>query len=144
MSSKKDREKRKMLAARRRRDAKRSGEPKMSAVILELAEPLLKRYGDTPSLSHNIIALTIAAWNKAVLPADMQEGFDEKVLQALGPIDNSQDGREVIAYTMNLIAERRKQYYPHLRKYILSFDIDVSEGKTSLNVASASLPVGNT
>lgn len=140
MSSKKDREKRKMLAARRRRDAKRSGEPKMSAVILELAEPLLKRYSDTPRITHSIIALTIAAWNKAVLPLNMQEGFDEKVLQALGPMGDTKDGREVIAYTMNLIAERRKQYYPNLRKYIVSFDIDVSEGKTSLNVASAELP----
>jgi hypothetical protein len=140
MSSKKNKQRHRRLAAERRRAAMSGGEPKMSAVILELAEPLLKRYGDTPSLSHNIIALTIAAWNKAVLPADMQEGFDEKVLQALGPIGNSRDGREVIAYTMNLIAERTKQYYPNLRKYIVSFDIDVLEGKTSLNVASAALP----
>jgi len=140
MSSKKDREKRKMLAARKRRDAKRSGEPKLSAVILELAEPLLKRYGDTPRTARSIIALAIAAWNKAVLPATMQEGFDEQVLHALGPIGDTKDGREVIAYTMNVIAERRKQYYPNLRKYIVSFDIDVSEGQTRLNVASAELP----
>ena len=112
----------------------------MSAVVLELAEPLLKKYGDTPRRSQSIIALTIAAWNKAVLPAEMQEGFDQKVLHALGPVGNSADGREVITYTMNLIAERRKTYYPHMRKYIVDFELGVSEGKISLHVASAEIP----
>jgi hypothetical protein len=41
MSSKKNTKKHKRLAAERRRAAMTGGEPKMSAVILELAEPLL-------------------------------------------------------------------------------------------------------
>jgi hypothetical protein len=93
-----------------------------------------------PGLSQNIIALTIAAWNKAVLPAEMQEGFDQKVLHALGPMSDSREGREVIAYTMNLIAGRRRKYYPHLRRYIVSFAFGPSEGMFILNVASAPIP----
>ncbi len=122
-----------------KRKRKEASQPRMSAVILELAEPLLKRYGNTPKLRQNVVTLTIAAWNKAVLPLNMQEGFDEKVLQTLGPIGDSKDGREVIAYTMNLIAEQRKKLYPHLRKYIVDFEIGEVEGRVSLNVASADL-----
>jgi hypothetical protein len=44
------------------------GEAKMSAVVLQLAEPLLKQHGKTPQQAAAIIMLTIAAWNKSMFP----------------------------------------------------------------------------
>lgn len=123
----------------RRRVAGRGAQPKMSAVILELADPLLKRYASTPDLTQKIIAIAIAAWNKAVLPADMQEGFDRKVLESLGRAADDKEGREVVTYIMEFMAEQRRRYYPNLWKYIVSFDIGESGGQISLNVASTAL-----
>jgi hypothetical protein len=121
----------------------RDGEPRMSAVILELAEPLLKKYGNTPGRWQNIIALAIAAWNKAVLPANMQAAFDRKVLAAIARPGKDAEAAEVQVYIMDVIAKRRAERYPHLRKFIVSFDFVQSEGKFALNVASAPIPTGN-
>ena len=143
MSRKKNRSKehRKRMAARRLAGPPNSGdEPKMSAVILDLAEPLLKKYGDNPKRSQSIIALTIAAWNKAVLPAAMQEDFQKSVVGAVAPPGKMAEGIEVVTYITNLIAERRRKYYPDLQKYIVNFDFDESEGEFRLNVASALIP----
>ncbi|MEI8376789.1 MAG: hypothetical protein WCJ35_28575 [Planctomycetota bacterium] len=112
----------------------------MSAVILKLAEPLLKKYGDTPTRCKSIVAFAIAAWNKIVLPPEMQAEFQRMVLDAVVPPDKMAEGGEVIDYIMSVIAERRKTYYPHLRKYIVSFDFCPSEGMFALNVASAEIP----
>jgi len=115
-------------------------EPKMSAVILKLAEPLLKKYGDTPARCKSIVTFAIVAWNKMVLPTEMQAEFQKNVLDAVVAPDKMAEGGEVIDYITSVIAERRKQYYPHLRKYIVSFDFGPSEGMFALNVASAAIP----
>ena len=41
---------------------------KMSEVILKLAEPLLKKYGDIDKRIKTIIFLTIFEWNRLMLP----------------------------------------------------------------------------
>ena len=46
------------------------GEARMSAVILQVAEPLLKQHGKTPQRAEAIIMLTIAGWNKSMFPPD--------------------------------------------------------------------------
>ena len=43
---------------------------KMSAVILKLADPLLKQYGDNDNRTKAIISLTILKWNRLMLPED--------------------------------------------------------------------------
>ncbi len=123
----------------RRRAVRGGAHPKMSAVILELADPMLKQFGNAPDLTRNIITITIAAWNRAVLPANLQAGFEQKVLEALGPVAGGKNGREVVTSIMEFVAEQRKRYYPHLRSYIVNFDVSESEGQISLDVASTTL-----
>ena len=48
------------------------GQAKMSAVILKLAEPLMKQHGKTAEKAQAIIMLTIAGWNKSMFPPDKQ------------------------------------------------------------------------
>ncbi len=48
------------------------GEAKMSAVILQLAEPLIRKHGKTVERAEAIIMLTIAGWNKSMFPTDKQ------------------------------------------------------------------------
>jgi len=64
---------------------------------------------------------------------------EPKVLEALGPATDDEEGRGVVTYIMRFMAEQRKKYYPHLWNYIVSFDVDESGGQISLNVASTAL-----
>jgi hypothetical protein len=54
------------------------GETSMSAVVLQLAEPLLKQHGKTPQRSEAIIMLTIAAWNKSMFPVRQAAAHRER------------------------------------------------------------------
>ena len=47
------------------------GEAKMSAVVLQLAEPLMKQHGSTPERAVAIIMLAIGGWNKSMFPPDV-------------------------------------------------------------------------
>lgn len=59
----------------------------MSAVILQLAEPLLERHGDTPEQAESIIRLTIAGWNKSMFPPDKQPLIVKDLIDAFVPKD---------------------------------------------------------
>jgi len=109
----------------------------MSAVILELADPLLKQHA--PDLTPKILALAMAGWNKAVLPADMREDIDRSVLEALGRDTDDEEARAVVTHIMEFMAEQRRKHYPHLWKCIVDYDIQESEGQINLNVVSTPL-----
>ena len=65
------------------------GEARMSAVILEVAEPLLKRHGKTPERAKAVIMLVVAGWNKALLPPDKQPALEKEIIDHLVPEDGS-------------------------------------------------------
>ncbi len=121
----------------RRRVARMSAQPKMSAVILELADPLLKHY--PPDLTAKILPLALAGWNKAVLPAEMREDIDEKVLEAFGWDTDDEEARAIVTFIMEFMAEQRRKHYPHLWNCIVDYDIQESEGRINLNVVSTPL-----
>jgi len=58
---------------------------KMSAVILKLAEPLLKQFGDDDKRIETIVSLTIAEWNRLMLPGDEQENLQDVMIDTLSP-----------------------------------------------------------
>jgi hypothetical protein len=59
------------------------GEPRMSAVVLEVAEPFLKRHGKTPERAEAVIMLVVAGWNKALLPPDKQPALEKEIIDHL-------------------------------------------------------------
>jgi hypothetical protein len=120
--------------------AGRNDELKMSDVVLKLAEPLLKRYGNSPQRFESIIVLTIATWNKALLPADKQGSVEQELIDAVIPKDGSAEDVAAIVQAMDIIEERRKQLFPNLRKLIASYDLKFSDGRVSLNVGWAPIP----
>ena len=58
---------------------------KMSEVILKLADPLLKKYGDNDKRIETIISLTIIEWNRLMLPEDEREKFQDEMIDTLSP-----------------------------------------------------------
>ncbi len=82
---------------------------KMSAVILKLAEPLLKKYGDDDKRIETIVSLTIAEWNRFMLPEDDQENLQDVMIDILSPPGDDAETVGSLLYISDLIAERKKK-----------------------------------
>ena len=116
------------------------GEAKMSAVIVQLAEPLLKQHGTNAERAEAIISLTVAAWNKSMFPPDKQPIIERELIDCFVSEDLSAESIGVVAHFMNTVAERRKELFPDLRKIIVDYELDISDGQLTLNVSSAPVP----
>jgi hypothetical protein len=110
---------------------------KMSAVILKLAEPLLKKYGDDDKRIETIISLTIAEWNRLLLPEGEREEFQDKMFDTLSPPGDDATTVGSLLFISDLIAERKKKYFPDLNRVIINQELFVSDGNITLNIASA-------
>ena len=110
---------------------------KMSAVILKLAEPLLKKYGDIDKRIKTIISLTIFEWNRLMLPESEREKFQDEMINTLLPPDEEAETVDSILYLSDLIAERQKKYFPDIKKIIVDYELVVSGGNITLNISSA-------
>ena len=116
------------------------GEAKMSAVITQLAEPLLKQHGTNAERAEAIISLTVAAWNKSMFPPDKQPIIEKELIDCYVPKDGSAESVGVITHIMDTVAERREELFPDLRKVIVDYELDISGGHLTLNVTSAPIP----
>jgi hypothetical protein len=116
------------------------GEAKMSAVVLEVAGPLLKKHGKTPERAEAVIMLVIAGWNKALLPPDKQPALEKDIIDRLVPADGSAEAVGVAVYIMDMAAERREKLFPDIRKLIVDYKMEIADGRLTLNVTSAPIP----
>ena len=114
---------------------------KMSAVILKLAEPLLKKYGDDDKRIETIVSLTIIEWNRLMFPEDQREKFQDEMIDTFSPPDDDAETVGSLLYISDLIAKRKKKYFPNLKKVIVNQELIVSNGNITLNIASA--PIGS-
>jgi hypothetical protein len=138
----KDQERWKRLAAlgAKREIPTPEGEAKMSAVVLEVAEPLLREHGKTPERAKAVIMLVVAGWNKALLPPDEQPALEKEIIDQLVRKDGSAEAIGVAVSIMDTAADRREKLFPDLRKIIVDYEVDISEGRLTLNVSSAPIP----
>ncbi len=116
------------------------GEEEMSAVILELAEPLLKQHGTTAKRAKAVISLAVAGWNKSMLPADKQPNIEKDLIDCFVPKDGSSEVIGVAGHVMDVVAKRREDLFPNLRKIIVDFEPEIVGDSLTLNVTSAAIP----
>jgi len=116
------------------------GEAKMSAVVLQLAEPLLKQHAKNAERATAIISLTIAGWNKSMFPVEKQPLIEKELIDAFVPKDGSANAIGVAIHVLDIVAERREKLFPDLRKIIVDYELDISGGRLTLNVTSAPIP----
>ena len=116
------------------------GEAKMSAIILQLAEPLMKQHGTTAERAEALLMLTIAGWNKSMFPPGKQPLVEKDLINAFVPKDGSAEAVAVAVEVMDIIAERRPRFFPDLRKIIVDYDVEIGGGRLTLNVSSAPIP----
>jgi hypothetical protein len=138
----KDQERWKRLAAlgAKREIPTPEGEARMSAVILEVAEPLLKQHGKTPERAKAVIMLVVAGWNKALFPPDKQPVVEKEIVDHLVPEDGSAEAIGVAVDIMDTAADRREKLFPDLRKIIVDYEVEITGGRLTLNVTSAPIP----
>ena len=116
------------------------GEAKMSAVILQLADPLMKQNGTTAERAETILMLTIAGWNKSMFPPDKQPLIEKDLIDAFVPKDGSAEAVGVAVEVMDNIVERRQKLFPDLRKIIVDYEVEIGGGRLTLNISSAPIP----
>jgi len=116
------------------------GEEKTSAVILQLAEPLLKQHGKTEKRVETIISLAVAAWNKSMFPPDKQPAIENDLIDWFVPKDGSAEAVGNAVDFMDAIADRRRKLFPNLRKIIVDYELIVLGDRLTLNVTSAPIP----
>ena len=116
------------------------GEAKMSAVILQLADSMIKQHGKTAEQAEAIIMLTIAGWNKSMFPAEKQPIVEKDLIDCFVPKDGSAEAVGVAVGVMDFIAEQREKLFPDLRKIILDYEAEIGDGRLKLDVTSAPIP----
>ncbi len=79
------------------------GEAKMSAVLLQVAEPLLKKHGQTANRAEAIISLTIAGWNKSMFPPDQQPIIERDLIDCFVPKDGMAESVGAAIHLMDVI-----------------------------------------
>jgi len=137
--SKKNKSKRRAIPAGRGRVVVFGGEPKMSEVILDLVDPLLDGDVSNPKEVDFIIQLTIAAWNKSMSPVERQAAMEKEIIDTLVPPDGDAEQVGTILQALEIVEDRRKKLFPNLRRFVLDYDLRVSEGRVALNVVSQSM-----
>ena len=138
MSKKRNKSKKRAVAAGRGRVDVLGGDPK-SEIILELADPLLDGDVSNPKEVDFIVQLTIAAWNKAMFSSDRQAAMEKEIIDTLVPPDGDAEQVGTIIQAMEIVDDRRKRLFPNLRRFVVDYDLQVSEGRVALNVLSESM-----
>jgi hypothetical protein len=116
------------------------GEAKMSAIIVQLAEPLIKEHATTAERAEAIIMLTIAGWNKSMFSADKQPLIEEDLINCFVPRDGAAEAVGFAVEVMDRIADQREKLFPDLRKIIVDYEVEIGRGQLNLNVTSAPIP----
>jgi len=112
------------------------GDVKMSAVILKIAEPLLRKCEGNDQKLEGAIVATIVVWNKLLLPEARQSDIDKKIIDAVVPPDGPAEDVGTLVEMTELITERRNRYFPDLKQLVVNYDLQVSERGMTLNVSS--------
>lgn len=114
----------------------------MSAVIIQLAEPLIRQHGTTAERVEAIVMLTIAGWNKSMFPADEQPLIEKDLISCFVPADGAAEAIGLAVDVMDRIVNQREKLFPDLRKIIVDYDVEIDRdsGQLNLNVTSAPIP----
>lgn len=114
------------------------GEKKMPEVIMDFAKPLLDEYEDEES-ERRTIALAILIWNVSLFPKKAQDKKIQKMISDLIPANDISD-LATMKYYVNMLLERKKKYYPNIKRAIFDYQFSVSGNSRHLDVASTFSP----
>ena len=114
-------------------------EIKMSAVIIKLAQPYIRRYWGNEMRVRGIISLTITIWNMTFLPEKEQTELQETIIEEILPKDcDAQDVATTLRFFDNL-KDRKRELFPDIRTFIMGHDLRLDSENIHLSVSSVPL-----
>ena len=63
--------------------------------------------------------------------------MQDEMIDTLSSPDDEAETVGSLLYISDLIAERQKNYFPDLKKWIIDYELIVSDGNITLNISSA-------
>lgn len=109
----------------------------MSAVILWIAEPLIRTCAGNEIQIKSVITLAVIVWNMSMTPEDQQEDFQNKIIEHMFPKGGDAEDIGSFVYMIDLLRERKKKYFPDIQKVIVEHHLTIAGDNIHLNVASA-------
>jgi hypothetical protein len=107
---------------------------RMSEALLALAEPMMRAAGDAIEFRATV-GLAAFAWNLSMLSELEREKDLAKIITDLAP-DDVMD-RAIIRQDLSEMIRRRMELFPEVRRVVIDFQVQESDGKMNLNVVSA-------
>ena len=113
-----------------------AGEVKMSAALGTLIEPYMDM-AETAEAYDRLVALGVIAWNAALQPEAKRRKMLNKIIDQVikEPADNS----FAKTFIQELIA-RKEALFPHIKRYIVDYQITETRWRYHLSVASTLSP----
>jgi hypothetical protein len=71
-----------------------------------------------------------------LFPEDVREKIQDEMIDTLSPPGDEAETVGSLLYLSELIAKRQKKYFPDLKKWIVDYELIVSEGDITLNISS--------
>ena len=65
--------------------------------------------------------------------------MEKEIIDTLVPPDGDAELVGAIIQAMEIVDDRRKRLFPNLRRFVVNYDLQVSEGKVALNILSESM-----
>ncbi|MBI4431537.1 MAG: hypothetical protein HY587_07495 [Candidatus Omnitrophica bacterium] len=118
---------------------------KMSEVILDFAEPLLKKMEgeEDPEvcdrMQRNIIMFAIMVWNVSLV-IDEKAKLKEKIIRVMREKGLQSDLAEAADLWLDQMLERKKRYFPDEKRMIADYEFSGSSDALRLNVLSVIAP----
>ncbi len=116
-------------------------EIKISAVILKLVEPSIRKYWGNEVKLRGIITLAVIAWNLTFLTQKNQIEMQEMLIEELLPKDfDALDVSAMIEFLENF-QEQKRSLYPDIKTFIMGYDLRFDGENMHLDISS--LPLGD-
>ena len=108
-----------------------TGQQKMSKVLLDFVAPYTASAASHEEIQ-KLVLLGLAAWNIALLPADLRkESLDDLTVKAV-PADAAADFQKII----DQMVERKEKYFAENRRFILAHHWTMNGTRPHLSVVS--------
>lgn len=115
------------------------GGVKMSEVLKEFAHPLLET-ARTPEEYRSYYMLGAIAWNLAEAgPESRREAFSDFESVWAGTRGATPAEQELLETALNALIERKKQLFPHVRRFVL--DVEFGDRPDEYDIVVLSTPV---
>jgi hypothetical protein len=118
-------------------DTEKSGISKMSEIILEYAEELLKPASTSEGMQRALL-LAISAWNLSLISGNNRTKAMDMFICDVMKIEKNSNKWEEIRNVMNALIEKRITDYPEVDRFIFDYEfIQLSKNDFHLNVISS-------